>query len=67
LAVTDSEGHFLVRMKKPVSLDLQVAFDEFTASGSYVTVSAPTTVKATNEETAQDYTIVLRRVPLPPK
>jgi hypothetical protein len=67
LAVTDSEGNFLVRMKKPGSLDLQVAFDQFTAPGSYVVVSAPTSVKATSEESAQEYKVVLRRVPLPRK
>jgi hypothetical protein len=63
LAVTDSDGIFMVRMKKGGDLSLKVAFDEFTAPGNYVVVQAPATVKAVREESAQDYTIILRRVP----
>jgi hypothetical protein len=63
VAVTDSEGNFLIRLKKARDLNLQVAFDEFTAPGSYVAISAPSTVKATREDDAQDYKIVLKRVP----
>jgi len=69
LVVTDSEGNFLIRMKKPGELNLQVAFEEFTAPGNYVTISAPATVSAMREGDAQDYKIVLKRVaytPLPP-
>jgi hypothetical protein len=63
VAVTDSDGNFLIRLKKAGELRLQVAFDEFTAPGSYVTISAPSTVKATREDDAQNYKIVLKRVP----
>jgi hypothetical protein len=63
VAVTDSEGNFLIRLKRPGELKLQVAFDEFTAPGSYETVSAPSTVKAMREDNAQEYKIVLKRVP----
>jgi hypothetical protein len=63
VAVSDSEGNFLIRLKKAGELNLQVAFDEFTAPGSYVAISAPSTVKATREDDAQDYKIVLKRVP----
>jgi hypothetical protein len=63
VAVSDSEGNFLIRLKKAGDLNLQVAFDEFTAPGSYVAISAPSTVKATREDDAPDYKIVLKRVP----
>ena len=63
LAVTDSEGNFMVRLKKPGELNLKVAFDEFTAPGRYVIVQAPETVNATREDAAEVYSIVLRRMP----
>ena len=63
LAVTDSEGNFLIRLKKAGDLNLQVAFDDFTAPGSYVTISAPATVRAGREEESQEYKIILKRVP----
>jgi hypothetical protein len=63
LAVSDSDGNFMVRMKKSRELSLKVAFDEFTAPGRYVIVQAPQTVKATREDAAQEYSIVLRRLP----
>jgi hypothetical protein len=62
LAVTDSGGNFSLRVKKPGDLNLKVAFEEFTAPGNYVVVQAPATVRATREESAQAYTIILRRV-----
>jgi hypothetical protein len=71
LAVTDSDGNFLVRVKKAGELNLKVAFDEFTAPGNYVVVQAPETVRATVEDSAPECDIVLRRVanappPAPP-
>jgi hypothetical protein len=66
LAVTDSDGNFLVRLKKVGDLNLQVAFEEFTATGSYIVISAPASVKATRKEDTQDYRIVLKRVPYTP-
>ena len=63
LAVTDSGGNFSVRLKKAGDLNLKVAFEEFTAPGNYVVVQAPATVRATREESAQAYLIVLRRLP----
>ena len=63
LAVTDSGGNFIVRLKKAGDLNLRVAFDEFTAPGNYVVVQAPATVRAASEESAQAYLIVLRRLP----
>ncbi|HEY2647041.1 MAG TPA: carboxypeptidase regulatory-like domain-containing protein [Candidatus Acidoferrales bacterium] len=63
LAVTDSDGNFMVRVKKGGELSLKVAFDEFTSPGKYVIVQAPQTVKATRQDSAQEYSIVLRRLP----
>ena len=63
LAVTDSQGNFLVRVKKAGDLNLQVAFEDFTAPGRFVLVAAPATVKATREGDAEDYKIVLKRLP----
>jgi hypothetical protein len=63
VAVSDSEGNFLIRLKKAGELNLQVAFDEFTAPGSYLAIAAPSTVKATREDDSEDYKIVLKRVP----
>jgi len=63
LAVSDSDGNFMVRVKKSGELSLKVDFQEFTAPGRYVIVQAPQTVKATREDSAQEYSIVLRRLP----
>jgi hypothetical protein len=63
LAVTDSEGNFMVRLKKSGELSLKIAFDEFTTPGKYVIVEAPQTVKAAHEDSAKEYSIVLRRIP----
>lgn len=63
LAVTDSDGQFLVRVKKEGMLPLSVALDEFTAPGQYVVVSAPSSAMAKREEEAMDYEIVVKRVP----
>jgi hypothetical protein len=63
LAVSDSDGNFMVRVKKAGELSLKVAFEEFTSPGRYVIVQAPQTVKAAREDSAQEYSIVLRRVP----
>lgn len=62
LAVTDSDGNFIVRVKKAGDLNLKVAFGEFTAPGNYVVVQAPAMVRAAREDSAQVYTIILRRV-----
>ncbi len=63
LAITDSDGNFMVRMKKPGEVSLKIAFEEFTAPGRYVIVQAPQTVKATRKESALEYSIVMRRLP----
>jgi hypothetical protein len=63
LAVSDSDGNFMVRVKKAGVLSLKVAFDEFTSPGRYAIVQAPQTVKATHADSAQEYSIVLRRLP----
>jgi hypothetical protein len=63
LAVTDSDGNFMLRVKKSGALPLKIAFDQFTAPGNFVIVQAPATVKAAHEDSAEEYTIVLRRLP----
>jgi hypothetical protein len=63
IAFTDSEGNFLLRMKKAGELNLKVAFGEFATPGRYAVVQAPQTVKVTRQDSAQEYTIVLRRLP----
>jgi Carboxypeptidase regulatory-like domain len=63
LAFTDSDGNFIVRLKKAGNLDLKIAFDEFTTPGNYVVVQAPATVKAMRDDSAEIYKIVLRRIP----
>ena len=62
LTVTDSDGNFLVRLKRPGELNLKVAFEEFTTPGNYVVVQAPGSVRAAGEDSAKDYEIILRRV-----
>ena len=66
IVVTDSEGNFLIRLKKMGDQKLEVAFGDFTAPGNYVLMEAPPTVKATREEDASEYKVVVKRVPLPP-
>jgi len=61
LAITDTDGNFMVRVKKEGELELKIEFSEFTAPGNYVVERAPSTVKAMREESAQEYTVVLRR------
>ncbi len=63
LAISDSDGNFMVRVKKSGDLSLKVAFEEFTAPGRYVIVQSPQKVKATRADSAQEYSIVLRRLP----
>jgi hypothetical protein len=63
IAVTDSEGNFMVRLKKSGEVSLKVALEDFTAPGKYLVVQAPATVRATSDDSAQVYTIVLRRLP----
>jgi hypothetical protein len=63
LAFTDSDGNFIVRVKKGGDLNLKIAFDEFTTPGNYVVVQAPPTVKAVRDDFAELYKIILRRMP----
>ena len=44
VAYTDSEGKFLVRMKKAQTNSFKVALDEFVTPALYEVVSAPTEV-----------------------
>jgi hypothetical protein len=64
VVVTDSDGNFLLRLKKPGQQPLEVSFDDFTAPGSYVLLQAPPSVRAVREEDAPEYKVVLKRVPV---
>ncbi|HEX4642044.1 MAG TPA: hypothetical protein VH161_01210 [Candidatus Acidoferrales bacterium] len=61
--MTDSDGNFMVRVKKGGELALKIAFEKFTTPGRYIIVQAPQTVRATREDAAEKYSIVLRRLP----
>jgi hypothetical protein len=63
LVFSDSRGLFFIRVKSPGDLPLVVALEEFTAPGAYAVVSAPTVVCAAREDTAQEYKVILKRVP----
>jgi carboxypeptidase family protein len=62
VAYTDSEGKFLVRMKKAQTYAFKVALDEFVTPSLYEVVSAPTEVKAESESKAPEVKVVLRRI-----
>ncbi len=63
LTISDSDGNFMVRVKKGGEMSLKIAFDDFTVPGKYVIVQAPQIVKASREDSAQEYSVVLRRLP----
>ena len=60
---SDSTGAFSVRMRKHGPFPLSIAPDEFIANGLYEAVSAPSTVRAENDDAAANVEIVIRRVP----
>ena len=62
LALTDSQGSFLLRRKKPKESELSVALDQFVLPGNYAVITAPATVKAAREESAELYEVVLKRL-----
>jgi hypothetical protein len=62
IVFTDSQGSFLQRRKKQKDGSLSVALDQFILPGNYQVVSAPTTVKAAREESAELYEVVLKRL-----
>jgi hypothetical protein len=59
---TDSQGNFLLRVKKEKPYALQVLTDQFMFPDHYQVVAAPATVRGGTEELAKPYEIVLRRV-----
>jgi hypothetical protein len=59
--VTDREGCFSVRARKPARLVLSVLTERFTAPGRFSVVSAPTRVTPADDEHASDVVIVVRR------
>ncbi|MCL4522384.1 MAG: hypothetical protein M1453_09335 [Acidobacteria bacterium] len=62
IVFTDSQGSFSLRRKKPNESEISVAFDQFVLSGNYAVISAPKVVKASREETAELYEVVLKRL-----
>jgi len=62
VAYTDSDGKFLVRMKKAQTYAFKVALDEFVTPSLYEVVSAPTEVKAESESKAPEIKVILRRI-----
>jgi hypothetical protein len=63
LAFSDSSGKFLVRMKSTGEVSLEVSLDDFTAPGAFAVVSAPPKVRVTREDSAQEYEVIVKRVP----
>ncbi|MBI3484308.1 MAG: hypothetical protein HY012_04050 [Acidobacteria bacterium] len=62
IVLTDSQGSFVLRRKKPKESELSVAFGQFVLPGNYQVVSAPKMVNAAREETAELYEVVLKRL-----
>lgn len=63
LAYSDTSGRFMARFTKRGPFALAVVPDEFINNGVYEVVSAPTEVKAENEDLASDLEVVVRLVP----
>lgn len=61
LAFTDSDGLFFVRVSKRAGLPVEVAFDEFLASGNWEKVTVPESANPELEEHAPELAVVLRR------
>ncbi len=62
VACTDSQGIFMVRLHRRGPHAVTVAVDEFTAPGTYRTISAPSTVTGEAEESAPPVRVVIERV-----
>jgi hypothetical protein len=67
LVITDSDGNFMVRLKKSGEVPVEIALQDFTAPGLYQVVSVPSPIKAGAEDASQDYEIIVKRVPVPAK
>ncbi|HEX5817321.1 MAG TPA: hypothetical protein VFY20_00485 [Gemmatimonadales bacterium] len=65
VAITNQEGQFLIRVRRPREFPLRLAFDEFLDPGPWEVVSVPLTVQALKEERAPYIEIILRRA-VPP-
>ena len=61
LAFTDSDGLFFVRVSKRTGLPVEVAVDEFLASGNWEMVTVPERTNPELEEHAAELEVVLRR------
>ncbi|MBZ5596862.1 MAG: hypothetical protein LAN83_00955 [Acidobacteriia bacterium] len=61
LTFTDSDGLFFVRASKRSGVPVEVAFDEFLASGNWEKVTVPESANPELEEHAVELEVVLRR------
>ena len=61
IVFTDSQGGFLVRVRKAKEYALEVLLDQFMFPGRYEILSSPAQLKARKEEVAPVYEVVLRR------
>lgn len=61
---TDSQGEFFTRLKKAKDCEIDVLLDQFILPGSFQVLSAPKSVRAAREETAEMYEVVLMRTPV---
>jgi hypothetical protein len=63
LAFTNSQGAFYLRLRKTQAVPFAVALDEFVVPGRYELVLAPNEVLPALDGEAQDYEVVVRRLP----
>ena len=61
MAFSDSDGLFFVRVSKRTGVPVEVAFDEFLASGNWEKVTVPERANPELEEHAPELAVVLRR------
>jgi hypothetical protein len=62
VAISNQEGQFLIRVRRPREFPLRLVFEEFLDPGPWEVVSAPAIVQALNEERAPYTEVLLRRV-----
>lgn len=65
MAFTNSKGEFFVRRNRARAVPLRVSLDDFLLPGYWEVVSAPASVTAEAEDSAQPIAIVLRRIATP--
>jgi hypothetical protein len=66
LAFTNSQGSFFLRLRNAQTVPFAVALDDFVIPGRYEVVSAPSQVSPAPDGEAQNYDVVVRRLPNAP-